>query len=204
MSVRKPAPDNLQPQEFKFSKDNLAEAKKLIAKYPEGRQKSAVISLLYLVQNQNNGWIPTVAMDEVAKMLEIPFIRVYEVASFYMMFNLHPIGKNHIQICTTTPCWLRGSDEIKQACKSKLSIDIGQTTKDSLFTISEVECLGACANAPMVQINNDYFEDLDAKSMAEIIDDLTKGKKIKPGSRNGRKCSAPLGERSTLKGNLVC
>ena len=176
MSVRKPAPDNLQPKEFKFSKDNLAEAKKLIAKYPEGRQKSAVISLLYLVQNQNNGWIPTVAMDEVAKMLEIPFIRVYEVASFYMMFNLHPIGKNHIQICTTTPCWLRGSDEIKQACKSKLSIDIGQTTKDSVFTISEVECLGACGYAPMMQLGDFYQEHLTEAKIDQLISDCKDGK----------------------------
>jgi NADH-quinone oxidoreductase subunit E len=177
---------------FEFSQENLAEAKKYIAKYPAGRQRSAVMPLLDLAQRQNSGWISTAAMDYIANMLEIPAIKVYEVASFYSMYNLKPVGKNLIQVCRTTPCWLRGSDMLTHACKDRLGIGLKETTPDGNFTLVEVECLGACVNAPMVQINDDYFEDLTADSMVQIIDDLAAGKKVKVGSQTGRQCSAPL------------
>ncbi|MCT4635503.1 MAG: NADH-quinone oxidoreductase subunit NuoE, partial [Rickettsiales bacterium] len=168
------------------------EAKKHIAKYPQGRQASAVIPLLEIAQKQNDNWLPIAAMEHVAEILEMPQIRVMEVATFYTMFNLSPVGKHHIQLCGTTPCWLRGAEDIKNLCKKKLKIDLGDTTKDKLFTLSEVECLGSCANAPMIQINDDFYEDLDVKSMTKILDDLTQGKKVKKGSQIGRKSSEVL------------
>ena len=179
---------------FEFTKANLAEAKKHIAKYPAGKQRSAVLPLLDIAQRQNGGWLSTEVMDYVGEMLEVPSIKVYEVASFYSMFNLKHVGKNLIQVCRTTPCWLRCSDKITDACKDKLGIGLKETTADGNFTLVEVECLGACVNAPMVQINDDYFEDLTADSMVKIIDDLAAGKKIKIGSQIGRQCSAPAGE----------
>lgn len=182
-----------QPASFEFTKENFEIAKKIIAKYPKGKQQSAVMPLLDLAQRQHENWIPTAAMDCIAIMLDMPFIRVYEVASFYTMYNKQPVGKNLIQICRTTPCWLRGSDEVTQACKHKLGIDVGDTTEDKKFTLVEVECLGACVNAPMVQINDDYYEDLNAESMSEIIDELAKGNKPKLGSQIGRQASAPVG-----------
>ncbi len=181
-----------QPKKFEFNKENLTLAQQIIAKYPKGKQASAVMPLLDLAQRQHHNWIPLAAMDYVADMLEMPAIRVYEVASFYTMYNKQPVGENLIQICRTTPCWLRGSDEITKACKDRLGIGIGETTKDNKFTLVEVECLGACVNAPMVQINDDYFEDLNAESMLTLIDKLTKGEKIKVGSQTGRQCSSPL------------
>lgn len=193
MSNRKPADSYLQPRSFVFTAENKENADKIISKYPEGRQQSAVIALLYLAQNQNSGWVPLAAMDYIADYLKMPKITVYEVASFYTMFNLKPVGKYHIQLCGTTPCWLRGSDELKNLCKKKLKIGVGETTEDGIFTLSEVECLGACANAPAVQINEDYFEDLDPKNFAEILDILARGEKPKLGSQIGRKCSAPEG-----------
>jgi len=199
MSVRRPADDSIQPKDFAFTKENLKKANEHIAKYPKGRQQSAVLPLLYLAQAQNDGWIPTAAMNLIAEMLGMQYIRVYEVASFYSMFNLKPVGKYHVQICGTTPCWLRGSDEIKQACSKKLGIELGETTKDGLFTMTEVECMGACANAPMVQINDDYFEDLTPENVEKLLDDLAKGKKVRRGSQIGRSCSVPVGERTTLK-----
>jgi len=177
---------------FEFTSENLATAKKHIAKYPAGRQRSAVLPLLDLAQRQNGGWLTTESMDYVAQMLDVPAIKVYEVASFYSMFNLKPVGKNLIQVCRTTPCWLRGSDNLTKACKDKLNIGLKETTQDGSFTLVEVECLGACVNAPMVQINDDYFEDLTADSMVKIIDDLAAGKKVKVGSQVGRQCSAPV------------
>lgn len=182
-----------QPTSFEFTKENLEVAKKIVAKYPKGKQQSAVMPLLDLAQRQHENWIPTAAMDCIANMLEMPFIKVYEVASFYTMYNKQPVGKNLIQICRTTPCWLRGSDDVTKACKSKLGIEVGETTEDKKFTLVEVECLGACVNAPMVQINDDYYEDLDAESMTKIIEDLSRGQKPKLGSQTGRQASAPVG-----------
>ncbi len=176
-------------QSFTFNAENLARAEKIIAKYPAGRQASAVIPLLDYAQRQNNNWLTQAAMDTVAKMLSMPPIRVYEVASFYTMFNLKPVGENFVQVCTTTPCWLRGSDGIVSSCKKKLGIGMGETTADGKFTLVEVECLGACVNAPMVQINDDYYEDLTPELMDKMLDDLKAGKKLAEGSQTGRRGS---------------
>ncbi len=182
-----------QPESFTFSKENLAKAEKIITKYPAGRQQSAVLPLLDLAQRQSDNWLPKAAMDYVAEMLDMAPIRVYEVATFYTMFNLAPVGKNHIQICRTTPCWLRGSDDVTKACKDHAGVNISETSADGLFSLVEVECLGACVNAPVVQINDHYYEDLTATSIAKIIEDLKAGHVVKPGSQIGRKCSAPVG-----------
>ncbi len=189
MSVRRPAPKNQQPDIFVFTAENLVLAKKHIAKYPEGRQASAVLPLLDLAQRQHNNWVPMAALDYIAQMLDMPSIHVFEVVTFYSMFNLAPVGKYHIQLCGTTPCWLRGADEIKTACKTKLGINLGETTEDGVFSLCEVECLGACANAPMVQINDDFYEDLNAHIMTKILDDLANGKEVHKGSQTGRKSS---------------
>jgi len=181
-----------QTNEFKFTPANLKKAKEIIAKYPQGKQRSALLPLLDIAQRQNDNWLPREALDYVADFLELPAIRVYEVATFYTMFNLTPVGKNFIQVCRTTPCWLRGSDKITEACSKKLGIGLGETTADGNFSLVEVECLGACVNAPMIQINDDYFEDLSPELMEEIIDDLAAGKKLKVGSQTGRQCSAPI------------
>jgi NADH-quinone oxidoreductase E subunit len=189
MSGRKLAPKEQQPTSFTFLEENLKQAKQHIAKYPEGRQASAVIALLELAQKQHNNWLPVVAMEHVAEILSMPVIKVMEVATFYTMFNLSPVGKYHIQICGTTPCWLRGADKIKETCQKKLKINLNETTKDNMFTLSEVECLGACANAPMIQINDNFYEDLDEKSMENILSDLKQDKEVKTGSQIGRKSS---------------
>ena len=181
-----PDPRVKQPESFSFNVENLARAQAIIAKYPAGRQQSAVMPLLDLAQRQNSDWIPVAAMDYIAGLLDIPAIRVYEVVSFYTMYNQNPVGKHHIQVCTTTPCWLRGSDGITKACKDKLHIGFGETSKDGLFTMSEVECLGACVNAPMVQIGDDFYEDLTPERMGEIIDALRRGETVKPGPQTGR------------------
>lgn len=187
-----------QPKEFSFTPDNLARAKAIIAKYPATRAQSALIPLLQLAQQQHDNWLPRAAMDYVAAMLDVPPIRAYEVASFYTMFNRAPVGKHLVQICTTTPCWLRGSDGIKKACHDKLGINPGQTTPDGAFTVMEVECLGACVNAPMLQIGDDYYEDLDAASATRLMEALKAGGVLKPGPQNGRKTSEPLGGATTL------
>jgi NADH-quinone oxidoreductase E subunit len=187
------------PADFAFTAENLERAKQIIAKYPPGKQASAVMPLLDLAQRQNDNWLPRAAMDYVADMLSMPRIRVYEVATFYTMYNLKPVGKHFVQVCTTTPCWLRGSDEVVKACKRKLGIDLGETTDDGQFTLIEVECLGACVNAPMVQINDDYFEDLDGPSTEALIDALKRGESPKAGPVNGRQTSAPIGGPTTLK-----
>jgi NADH-quinone oxidoreductase subunit E len=184
---------------FSFTADNLARAQKIIAKYPEGRQASAVIPLLDMAQRQNENWLSRPAMDYVADLLKMPRIRVYEVATFYTMFNKEKVGKNFIQICTTTPCWLRGSDGIKKACHDKLGINPGETTVDGKFSVVEVECLGACVNAPMVQINDDYYEDLTPEIMNKLIDDLAAGKKPSIGSQTGRQGACPQNGPLTLK-----
>lgn len=200
MSNRKPADESLQPRSFIFDDENLKLAEFEIAKYPPERKQSAVIALLYLVQKQHGGWVPIAGMDYVANLLEMPSMRVYEVATFYTMFNLQPVGKHHIQLCGTTPCWLRGSDEIKKICRKKLNLVVGETSDDKLFTLSEVECLGACANAPVVQINDDYYEDLTAENFEQLIDSLVRNEKITVGSQIGRRCSEPTrGESKKLE-----
>lgn len=191
MSFREPALK--QPQDFAFSKDALKRAEEIIAKYPEGRQQSAMIPMLDMAQRENGGWLSVLAMNEVATLLDVPYIRVYEVASFYTMFNLKPVGEHLIQVCRTTPCWLRGSDALTEACKSKLGIKKGETTKDGKFTLLEVECLGACVNAPMVQINDHYYEDLSPEIFTQILDDLAANKKVKIGTQIDRLNSAPVG-----------
>ncbi|HEX7200262.1 MAG TPA: NADH-quinone oxidoreductase subunit NuoE, partial [Dongiaceae bacterium] len=178
--------------------EHLKRAEQIIAKYPPGRQASAVLPLLDLAQRQMGGWLPRAAMDHVAETLEMAPIRVYEVATFYSMFNLKPVGRHLIQICRTTPCWLRGSDQLTEACKAKLGIGLKETTADGKFTLTEVECLGACANAPMVQINDDYYEDLDAAKMESLLDALARGERPKTGSQIGRQGSAPEGGPTTL------
>ena len=188
-----------QPAAFEFNGENLARAQKIIAKYPAGRQASAVIPLLDIAQRQSGNWLPQVAMDYVADMLEMPRVRVYEVASFYTMFNLRPVGENFIQVCTTTPCWLRGSDSIVGACKKKLGIGMGDTTADGKFSLVEVECLGACVNAPMVQINDEYYEDLTPELMEKLIDTLASGKKPGVGSQTGRRGSCAQNGPTSLK-----
>jgi len=188
-----------QQKTFSFSTENLTRAQKIIAKYPAGRQASAVIPLLDIAQRQNGNWLPQAAMDYVAEMLDMPPIRVYEVASFYTMFNLKPVGENFIQICTTTPCWLRGSSDIVGACRKKLGIGIGETTPDGKFSLTEVECLGACVNAPMVQINDDYYEDLTPELVEKLIDTLASGKKPAEGSQTGRRGSCAQNGPTSLK-----
>ncbi|WP_341789346.1 NADH-quinone oxidoreductase subunit NuoE [Rickettsia endosymbiont of Polydrusus tereticollis] len=160
---------------FTFDKKNSKLAEDIIKKYPAEGKRSAVLPLLDLAQRQVGGWLPTAAMEYVANLLDMPYMRAYEVASFYTMFNLKPVGKHHIQICTTTPCWLRGSDQIVKACEQTLKIKCGEVTPDKKFSLVEIECLGACVNAPVVQINDDYFEDLTAEKIEEIISKLQNG-----------------------------
>jgi NADH-quinone oxidoreductase subunit E len=187
-----------EPQSFAFTPENKAEADKIIARYPAGRQQSAVMGLLWLVQRQCGGWVPRAAMEHVAGILGMAPIRVYEVATFYTMYNLKPVGKHHIQICRTTPCWLRGSDALREACEKKLGIGLKEVTPDGKFSMIEVECLGACVNAPMVQINDDFYEDLDPKRLEAVIDALARGEAPRVGSQSGRQGSAPEGGPTTL------
>jgi NADH-quinone oxidoreductase E subunit len=187
-----------QPASFAFTPENLAKAAAYIAKYPPERQASAVLALLDLAQRQHDNWLPRAAMDVVADMLHMARIRVYEVATFYSMFNLRPVGKHFFQICTTTPCWLRGSDEVVKACEKKLGITIGETTPDGLFTLTEVECLGACVNAPIIQVNDDFYEDLDGPATERLIEALKRGETPTPGSAIGRQTSAPAGGPKVL------
>ena len=157
---------------FAFSTSNLEKAKEIIAQYPEGRQASAVLPLLDLAQRQNQGWLSVAAIEYIAKFLDMPYMRAYEVATFYTMFNLKPVGKYHLQVCGTTPCWLKGAAEIIKECEKHTKTKCGHTSDDGMFTISEVECLGACVNAPVVQVNDDYIEDLTPKLVKELIDKL--------------------------------
>lgn len=187
-----------QPATFAFTPEYLEKAKAHIAKYPEGRQASALLPLLDLAQRQNDNWVPRAAMDHIAQLLDMAPIRVYEVATFYTMFNLRPVGKHLFQICTTTPCWLRGSDQVVDACRKKLGVGIGQTTPDGKFSLMEVECLGACVNAPIIQVNDDFYEDLDGPSTEALIDALSRGEKPPMGSVKGRQTSAPEHAQKTL------
>ena len=184
--------------DFSFSAENLEKAGAFMARYPEGRKASAVLALLDLAQRQNEGWLPAEAIEYVAEMLEMAPIRVHEVVSFYTMFNPKPVGKHLVQVCRTTPCWLRGADDLSRTCQEKLGVGLKEMTEDGLFTVMEVECLGACANAPMVQINDDYYEDLTPERMAEILDELKAGKTVPVGSQTGRLSSAPDGGPQTL------
>jgi NADH-quinone oxidoreductase subunit E len=163
---------NKKEEDFIFTETNLNKAEEVLAKYPQGRQKSAMLPLLDLAQRQNNGWLSVAAIEYVANFLSVPYMRAYEVASFYTMFNLKPIGKYHLQVCGTTPCWLRGAKEIMDACEEYSGVKCGGTSKDGLFTVSEVECLGACVNAPLVQINDDYYENLTIDKIKKIIEDI--------------------------------
>jgi len=198
MSLHIEGPPFEQPASFAFTPENLETAKYHIAKYPPGRQASAVLPLLDLAQRQHDNWLPKAAMDHVAAMLHMAPIRVYEVATFYTMFNLRPVGRWFFQICTTTPCWLRGSDEVVAACHKKLGIGIGEMTKDGLFSLREVECLGACVNAPVIQVNDDFYEDLDGPATEALIDALARGEAPPMGSVKGRQGSMPAGGATTL------
>tara|TARA_B100001123_G_scaffold105456_1_gene122503 strand:+ start:396 stop:1016 length:621 start_codon:yes stop_codon:yes gene_type:complete len=190
-----------QPESFEFNIKNLDVAKKIISNYPEGKQQSAVMALLFLAQRQNNNWIPLIAIKYIARFLDMPYIKVYEVATFYSMYNLSPVGDYFIQVCTTTPCMIRGAYKLVEACKEKISKNENELSNDKKCSWIEVECLGACANAPMIQINDDYFEDLDKEKTIKIIDQILEGKNPKPGSYRGRKNSEPEITRKTLLEN---
>ena len=189
MSLKKVHDD--QPKDFKFSSENLKKAEEIIKKYPTKNKKSAVMPLLYLAQRQNQNWIPLAAMKYIANYLSMPYISVYEVATFYTMYNLAPVGKYFVQVCTTSPCLIRGADKIVKLCKEKISSNENEVSVKSNCSWMEVECLGACVSAPMIQINDDYYEDLDEKSTREILESLIKDKPLKHGSYRGRKNTAP-------------
>ena len=192
-----------QPESFAFTAENLEKAKGHIAKYPPGRQQSAVLPLLDLAQRQSGGWLPLAAMHAVADMLQMPRIRVYEVATFYTMLNLRPVGRYLLQACTTTPCVLRGSDAVVAACEKKLGVGVGGTTADGLFTLIEVECLGACVNAPILQVNDDFYEDLDGAKADALLDALRAGQPPPVGSLAGRRGSAPATGKTALLESLA-
>ena len=194
----------VQPDSFAFDAPSEAEIATIIAKYPPGKQASGVLPLLYVAQRQmgrltGSAWVPLRAMDEIARILAMPPIRVYEVATFYLMYNMAPIGKFHLQLCTTTPCWLRGSDEVVAACREVTGIKgWKENSADSLFSMTEVECVGACVNAPILQVNDDFYEDMDAEKTRALLAALKRGEVPKPGSMSGRQNSAPDGGPITL------
>ena len=196
MSIKKISKE--QPDTFKFSEENIVKAENIIKKYPIEKKSSAVMPLLYLVQKQNQNWIPLAAIKYIAKYLSMSYISVYEVVTFYTMYNLAPVGKHFIQVCTTTPCLIRGADKIVKICKEKISPNENEISKNGNCSWLEVECLGACVSAPMVQVNDNYYEDLDEKSTREILDSLMNNKPLKPGSYRGRKSTAP--EKSKILG----
>ena len=196
MSLRKPSKE--QPENFEFNSASLEAANTIISKYPEGKQQSAVMALLYIVQKQNSNWIPLAAMKYIGKFLDMPYIKVYEVATFYTMYNLAPVGKHFIQVCTTTPCMIRGAYKLIDACKEKISENENELSKDQSCSWMEVECLGACVNAPMMQINDDYYEDLDKEQALKILDKVLSGETPKPGSYRGRINNEPENNRKTL------
>ncbi len=197
MAVRRLAPEAIQPASFAFDAENLAWAKTVIARYPEGRQASAVIPLLWRAQEQHQYWLPKAAIEYVADMLGMAYIRVLEVATFYTMYNLEPVGRFFVQLCGTTPCRLRGAEDLVKVCESRIG-DQRHVTANGDFSWLEVECLGACCNAPMVQINNDYYEDLTPESFNRLLDDLAAGRPVKKGSQIGRTTSEPVGELTSL------
>ena len=193
MSVKKIHKD--QPKTFEFNEKSMQAAKKIVSNYPDGRQQSAVMALLYIAQRQNDNWIPLQAMKYIAKFLNMPYIKVYEVATFYSMYNLSPVGKYFFQVCTTTPCMLRGAYDLVKVCKENVLSDDGK------ISWMEVECLGACVNAPMMQVNEDYYEDLNEKKLLEIIETIYQNQNPKPGSYSGRINTEPVNNRKTLLGN---
>ncbi|MEQ8281182.1 MAG: NADH-quinone oxidoreductase subunit NuoE [Parvibaculum sp.] len=195
MSVRRLDPK--QPADFAFTPENVEWAKAQIAKYPEGKQASAIIPLFWRAQEQHDGWLPEPAIRYVAEMLGMDYIRALEVATFYTMFNLSPVGEHYVQLCGTTPCWLRGADELKEVCRKHIGPE-GKVSADGKLSWLEVECLGACVNAPMVQINADFYEDLDAAGLERILADLRAGKDVKPGPQSARHSSEPLGGLTSL------
>lgn len=200
------APAHKEPESFAFDAESEAKIATILKRYPEGKQASAVIPLLYVAQRQmgrltGSAWVPRVAMDVIAARLSMPPIRVYEVATFYFMFNMKPIGRHHLQLCGTTPCMLRGSEDVLRACKDAGGLKgVGDTSADGLFTLTEVECLGACVNAPILQIDDDYYEDLDYESAVKLLEAFKRGERPKPGSAIGRQASAPAGEQTVLTG----
>lgn len=200
------APAHKEPDSFAFDAESEAKIATILKRYPEGKQASAVIPLLYVAQRQmgrltESAWVPRVAMDMIAERLSMPPIRVYEVATFYFMFNMKPIGRHHLQLCGTTPCMLRGSDDVLRACKDVGGLKgVGDTSADGVFTLTEVECLGACVNAPILQIDDDYYEDLDYESTVKLLEAFKRGETPKPGSAIGRMASAPAGEQTVLTG----
>ncbi len=197
MSVRRLAPPEVQPKEFAFDRVNLIWAKEQLDKYPAGRQQSAVIPLLWRAQEQSGGWLPEAAIRYVADFLGIAHIRALEIATFYTMFNLIPVGKVHVQLCGTTPCRLRGADDLEKICRKRIG-DQMEVTADGKFSWVEVECLGACVNAPMVQVGSDFYEDLDADRFGKLLDDFAAGKTPKPGPQGERHLSEPIGGATTL------
>ena len=196
MSLKKVSKD--QPKHFQFSENSLKAANQIVKNYPKGKQQSAVMALLYIAQRQHDNWIPLSAMKYVAKFLKMPYIKVYEVATFYSMYNLSPVGEYFIQVCTTTPCMIRGAYKLVDACKERISENENTLSKNGKCSWMEVECLGACVNAPMMQINEDYFEDLDKEKTLKILDKILKGEKPKPGSYRGRVNNEPENNRKTL------
>ena len=196
MSLKKVHDD--QPKDFKFSKESLEKAEEILKIYPKKNKQSAVMPFLYLAQRQNNNWIPLAAMKYIANYLSMPYISVYEVATFYTMYNLAPVGKNFVQVCTTTPCLIRGADKIVKLCKEKISPKENEVSQKGNCSWMEVECLGACVSAPMIQINNDYYEDLDKEKTLEILDKILKDETPKPGSYRGRVNNEPENNRKTL------
>ena len=196
MSLRRPAKN--QPENFEFNSSSLEAANQVISKYPKDKQQSAVMALLYIAQKQNNNWIPLAAMKYIGKFLDMPYIKVYEVATFYSMYNLAPVGKYFVQVCTTTPCMIRGAYKLVEACKEKISENESELSRDKSCSLMEVECLGACVNAPMLQINDDYYEDLDKEKTFKILDKILNGETPKPGSYRGRTNNEPENNRKTL------
>lgn len=197
------APENNEATPFDFTPENLEKVKKVMSMYPDNYKKGAMIPLLDLAQRQHGGWLPVAAMNKVAKIVGAPNIQVYETASFYTMFNRQPIGKHHVQVCTTTPCMLRGAYDVLEAAKERLGVDIGETTPDRMFTLGEVECAGACVNAPCMSVGDDYYEDLTPEDTVRIIDAVAKGEKPPPGPQNGRKnCEGSQGQTTLLTEGL--
>ena len=190
--------EQLKAENYKLCNIDKFKVDEILDKYPSNRKASAVIPLLHYVQKKSNGWLPVPEIERVAEILEMPYMKVYEVASFYTMFNLKPVGKKLLQLCHTTPCWLRGSDQIEKSIYDTLKIKDGETTPDNMFTLMKVECLGACVNAPILQINDDYYEDLDYKSTKELLNKIKTKKNIKPGSVIGRKSSEPYDKNGNV------
>ncbi len=191
-NFKKFANADIQPSDFTFNKDNLKKANQIKKMYPKNYKESSIMPLLTLAQEQNGGWVPKKAIEYISNLLSVPEIKVLEIATFYSMYNFNPVGDYHIEICTTTPCMLRGSDKILKECEKKLGIGLGEKSKDNKFSLSRVECLGACVNAPVVKINQNYYEDLNIETLNKLIDNISKDKNIKVGPQSSRKGSEPI------------